>query len=127
MSRSENKKAMARYVSENPSCELCGSRKMVECHHVLPLCMENYGVNFDVEDNYISVCAKCHALLTPRSLLTKYGVEKARWKANTLAGMVAKFYTELSEAVDVHQSADVEMILDVFDSVFDTNNLLPEL
>lgn len=127
MSRSENKKAMARYVSENPSCELCGSRKMVECHHVLPLCMENYGVNFDVEDNYISVCAKCHALLTPRSLLSKYGVEKARWKKNALAGMVSEFYTKLHDAIDVYQSADVEMVLDVFDSVFNTNNLLPEI
>lgn len=86
-----------------------------------------YGVDFDVESNYLSVCRKCHALLTPRDLLSKYGVEKARWKKNALAGMVSEFYTKLHDAIDVYQSADVEMVLDVFDSVFNTNNLPPEL
>ena len=119
MSRAANQKAMREYIAEHPVCELCGSRKGVECHHVLPMCMEMYGVNFDVEDNYLSVCRKCHALLTPRSLLAKIGNERLRWDGNVPLQIRWRFYDTIGKMLDNGEYVDSDTLFDVFDEVID--------
>ena len=119
MSRHANQKAMRDYVSEHPVCELCGSRKGVECHHILPMCMEMFGVNFDVEDNYLSVCRKCHALLTPRPLLAKIGNERSRWDGNVPLQIRWRFYDTIGKMLDNGEYVDSDTLFDVFDKVID--------
>ena len=63
---------MKRIVEEAGECELCGSRRGLEAHHIIPkVCGGD-----ESEDNLICVCRKCHSLLTPRSLLCKIGMRK---------------------------------------------------
>jgi hypothetical protein len=114
--RNANQAAMKRYVAEHPVCELCGSKKGIECHHVLPMCMEGYGVDFDIEDNYITVCRKCHALLTPRPLLAKYGMERSRWDGDLFKNIRYQFYKKMGEFLDETGGfADATDVMDVFD------------
>ena len=110
-----NHKRMSAYTSEHPSCELCGSSKGVECHHILPMCLEGYGVDFDVESNYISVCRKCHALLTPKDLLSKYGVEKSRHGAVVLLYLKRRFYKIMGEILDSGNEVSAVEACDIFD------------
>lgn len=117
MSRHANQKAMRDYVAEHPVCELCGSKKGVECHHVLPMCMEMYGVDFDVEDNYLTVCRKCHALLTPRPLLAKIGNARASWDGNVPMQIRWKFYNRIGELLDNDENVESDVLFDVFDAV----------
>lgn len=112
-----NYAAMRRYVNEHPICELCGSRKCVECHHVLPMVMEGYGLDFDVPDNYITVCKKCHALLTPHSLLIKYGNEKNRWNGDFLDQIRWRFYNDIGKKLDDGEYIEADDLFDVFDKV----------
>ena len=65
---------MTQIVEEAGKCELCGSRRGLEAHHIIPLVCGGE----DVEDNLICVCQCCHTLLTPRSLLTKLGIKKTK-------------------------------------------------
>ncbi len=70
--KSTHSKAMQEYLTDNQitRCELCGMKKGLEVHHILPrVCGGD-----DSYDNMIAVCVKCHALLTPRRLLTKIGM-----------------------------------------------------
>lgn len=65
-------------IEEVGRCELCGSRRNLEVHHIIPRCTYISGMNIDLddEDNLIVVCGSCHARLTPRRMLTKYGIAK---------------------------------------------------
>lgn len=65
---------MKEIVERAKRCELCGSTKSLEAHHIIPVCCGGE----DCEDNLICVCYRCHCLLTPRRLLTKIGIEKAK-------------------------------------------------
>ena len=71
---SEQKK----FIDEIGRCELCGSRRNLQLHHMIPLVCENEFVNLDVEDNWLCVCGSCHSKLTPKNLLVKYGISKAK-------------------------------------------------
>ena len=116
--RTGNQKAMKQYVSRHPVCELCGSSKTLECHHIIPLCMEEYGVDFDVEDNYIAVCGKCHALLTPRRLLTRFGIERCKYGDDIKSKIPLEFYTQIGEFLDKENcSPSAADIMDIFDYV----------
>ena len=65
-------------IEEVGRCELCGSRRNLEVHHIIPRCTYIPGMNIDLddEDNLIVVCGSCHSRLTPRRMLTKYGIAK---------------------------------------------------
>lgn len=65
---------MNEYRSRFTCCELCGSRKSLEVHHIIPI---SFG-GPDTEENMIVVCGKCHFLLTPKSLLTKLGIQQRK-------------------------------------------------
>ena len=65
-------------------CELCGSPRNLELHHIIPTCTGFIGVDLDVPDNWIMVCHKCHAQLTPKKLLTKIGLQKAKMNGKQL-------------------------------------------
>jgi len=59
-------------------CELCGSKRGIEVHHIIPRCCAIEGVDLDHIDNLIVVCRSCHSKLTPRSILSQYGTQRAR-------------------------------------------------
>lgn len=70
-------------------CELCGSSRGLELHHIVPVVCGGS----DSPENLILVCKKCHALLTPKSELTRIGLKKA--KQGTKFVSAIDFYTEL--------------------------------
>lgn len=74
-------------------CELCGAKRGLEVHHIIPKVCEIEGVDLECEDNLIVLCSSCHGKLTSRSLLTKYGQQKMLNKSRNLV----KFYTELDK------------------------------
>ena len=71
-----------KYIEEIGRCELCGSRKNLQLHHMIPMVCEPHPVfnllkkkiSLDIEDNWVCVCGGCHARLTPKNLLVKYGL-----------------------------------------------------
>lgn len=65
---------MREVIDEAGRCELCGSKRDLQAHHIIPFCF--YPV--DDKENLICVCKGCHAKLTPSSVLTKIGIETAR-------------------------------------------------
>jgi hypothetical protein len=77
--RCEDKAAQRRYMKDYDKCELCGSKKNLQLHHIIPLVTSIVGLNLDVQDNYICVCSSCHAKLTPKNLITKYGMSRKRF------------------------------------------------
>lgn len=63
-----------RLMSENARCELCGGLRGLDVHHIIPkVCGGS-----DRIDNLIVICSGCHGKLTPKSELTKIGLEKAK-------------------------------------------------
>ncbi len=93
-------------------CELCGSKRNLEVHHIIPLVCSLETFDLDIQDNWIVVCGVCHARLTSRSLLTKYGLRKTIEKQNR----VKEFYSRINEIAD--ESVCIEDILDIFDELF---------
>lgn len=67
-----------KFIDEVGRCELCGSKRNLQLHHVIPRVCENDFLDLDVEDNWLCVCGSCHAKLTPKNLLTKYGISKVK-------------------------------------------------
>ena len=57
-------------------CELCGARRSLELHHIIPTSLGGP----DEEDNWIMLCVNCHSRLTPRRILQRLGIEKAKRK-----------------------------------------------
>ena len=74
-------------------CELCGSERGLEVHHIIPKVCEIDGVDLECGDNLIVLCSGCHSKLTSRSLLTKYGQQKMLNRSRKLV----EFYTELDK------------------------------
>ena len=100
---SEHKK----FVEEIGRCELCGSRRNLELHHIIPLVCEPVdnlnkttgGINLDIEDNWIVVCCACHSKLTPKKLLTRIGLDRIR-RADYKRRILANFYGYLNDIVE---------------------------
>lgn len=69
------KKEREVFKKEIDKCELCGSKRNLEVHHIIPMVCANKNIDLDVSDNWICICSACHSKLTPRSLLTKYGIK----------------------------------------------------
>lgn len=107
--------AYKRFVEEIGRCELCGSKRNLELHHIIPLVCENEGVDLDTEDNWICVCGSCHAKLTPKGLLTKIGLHK-----NTYLGNVRYvFYKKCDDFIKAEKQLHVEDVFAIFNEVFD--------
>lgn len=75
-------------LKEHPQCELCGDKRNLEVHHIVPVCC---GGSNDV-NNLIVVCGVCHSKLTPKRELTKIGKDYYR----RIHAMKLRYY-ELAE------------------------------
>ena len=74
MGNRKHSMAMDKVVEEAGRCELCGSRRGLEAHHIIPIVCGGD----DSYDNLICVCQCCHARLTPRRILTKLGIKNVQ-------------------------------------------------
>ena len=87
--RGQNIKRML--LKERDGCELCGSKRSLEVHHIIPLVLQPEGIDLNVEDNMIVVCHRCHAMLTPKNLLVKMGINKKRDKMYQFWNILDKY------------------------------------
>lgn len=97
-------------IKENRSkCELCGDCiGPFEVHHIIPysLCKS------DDIDNLIFICKRCHDRLTPRSLLSRKGKDRARSSKD--------LFINLAEVYDIIESrggCDLIELFDIMESV----------
>jgi 5-methylcytosine-specific restriction endonuclease McrA len=95
--------------NEIGKCELCGSRLGLEVHHIIPKVCEIGGVDLEQDDNLIVVCAVCHTKLTPRALLTKYGICKLK---RTQQQRLLRFYEELDARKGDFDAIEVMNLVD---------------
>lgn len=80
-------------LKENIRCELCGSRRGLDVHHIIPRCVGGD----DKLDNLIVICSGCHGKLTPKSMLTRIGLHKAKCNGKQLGQKTgAKLVTKKS-------------------------------
>lgn len=101
---------MRELLSENEKCELCGSKRSLEVHHIIPIVCGGE----ESADNMIVICSKCHALLTPKGLLTRIGLNKASSK-NLISTLSYSFYKKLNTTVENRERLDAFLIMDLFD------------
>lgn len=66
--------AMNLLKKETGKCNLCGSCIGLEVHHIIPVSLGGE----DSKENEICLCKKCHALLTPTSILTKAALQNKK-------------------------------------------------
>lgn len=50
---------MVVHKREHNFCEICGKTKNLECHHIVPITMNNYKI-YREDPNIITVCESCH-------------------------------------------------------------------
>ena len=55
-------------------CELCGRKRKLELHHIVPLTCGGP----DIEENWVAICVNCHSRLTPRSILQRIGIDACK-------------------------------------------------
>lgn len=67
-------KEHSEFISQFSACELCGVKRPLELHHIIPICAGGS----DTPGNWIAICNVCHYKLTPRSELTKMGLKQAK-------------------------------------------------
>lgn len=108
--------AMRKVLSEHSRCELCGSSRNIEAHHIIPISLGGA----DCVENILAVCEKCHVLLTPKSMLTKKGIDNIQ--VNNFAIMVKNaVYDKIIQEEEEYGSAlSFSDVLDVFDGVIET-------
>ena len=92
MERKQNR-TMLKLRREINNCELCGSSRNLEVHHIIPVV---FGGPEDDEENMIVVCKKCHALLTPHRILSKEGIKRAM-APGAFSDLYREFYETLGE------------------------------
>ena len=110
MGKREHSTIMTKVVEDAGRCELCGSRRGLEAHHIIPVVCGGA----DSDDNLICVCQCCHARLTPRSLLTKIGKDNVRRK-----NLIVEFKLRLYDAIEL-KAANGGDIYSVFDAIEET-------
>jgi len=105
-----------KYLKEFSRCELCGSPKSLELHHIIPT---SFG-GPDVVDNWIAICHGCHAKLTPKSILVKKGQTKY---FNPVHDFYKLLQQGLQEAMDNGEvfRPDADYVLDCFEEIFQNN------
>lgn len=109
---------MSQLIKEVGKCELCGSKRGLEVHHIVPISVGG----LDADDNKIVVCCGCHAKLTPTSLLTKIGLERTKRnniKLLALYHLKNVFYETLHEMVVNEEFPTLVDACDVFDKAFE--------
>lgn len=111
-----DKRVVYKVLKHSAECELCGSKKGIEVHHIIPVCLaDQLNVDLDVEENMIVLCQKCHSLLTPKGLLTKIGIQRVKGD-NKNSEKIERFYQTIDDNVENRLSAcDV---IDIFEAVF---------
>lgn len=103
-----DKTKMSRLVADVGRCEFCGSTRGLEAHHIVPIVCG--GDNSD--ENLIVCCVKCHAILTPRSILTKAGIENAR-KETEYEKLRRLFFKRVNDEEPTTASECIEIFNDV--------------
>lgn len=93
---------MKRIVEDAGRCELCGSTRGLEAHHIIPVCAGGE----DTEENLICVCNVCHGKLTPKSMLIKLGQRQRR-----------NIRLELYSHIEKHCEANGYCLESVFDAL----------
>ena len=73
-----DRKGFDSLIKDVGQCELCGSRRNLQVHHIVPLVIDIPGVDLNDESNLVVVCSKCHGVLTPKNILTRIGLHKAK-------------------------------------------------
>ena len=110
MTQARNNYRYRRFVDDVGKCEMCGSKRGLEVHHIIPLTCANDFIDLDTEENWICLCEVCHKRLTPHKLLIKYGISKNREAEKVLA-----FYEELNERIEAGESVDFGTACDLVD------------
>lgn len=96
-------------------CELCGSSRNLEAHHIIPIDCGGQ----DTENNLICVCHACHAKLTPHSELIKISLDKCKYKGYIYQTEKDKFMAMLWEHIMSECEKKgywMETVLDALDS-----------
>ena len=93
-------KIMKKIVKENDKCELCGSKRNLEAHHIIPIALGGE----DIDENILCVCEKCHTLLTPRKYLTKLGIRSIN---RNYEYDFFKYFNEMAESGEMVTAIDV--------------------
>ena len=107
----QHTKIMTTVVNDAGRCELCGSKRGLESHHIIPkVCGGD-----DSEENLICVCQRCHTILTPRALLTKLGLKKKR-ELIIIADFKLAFYEKVEEKLK-NNDYGIASILDAIDEL----------
>lgn len=115
--RRRQTQAMRKVLSEHESCELCGSNRELQAHHIIPVSLGGR----DVEENILCVCAKCHTPLTPHSVLTKNAL-------NIHRNLPLKFYQYFHEWAESGDNFDAIDVMDYLDAeIFPYVNILQKL
>ena len=104
-----------KYLKEFCRCELCGSPKALELHHIIPTAFGGP----DVMENWIAICHGCHAKLTPKRLLINRGIAKHY-------DPIHDFYKAMNDALEDAINGDgidcygfdANFVLDTFDAIF---------
>ena len=112
--REENKAAQRKYMKDYDRCELCGSKKNLQCHHIIPLSTSIVGCDIDVEDNFLCVCSACHAKLTPKNLIVRYSMAKQRF-TNEKDRIAYYFYKNVQDALEDNSFLSACDMMDIFD------------
>lgn len=100
-----------RLLKKYTCCELCGDTRNLEVHHIIPLSVGGP----DIEDNMRVICGKCHAMLTPKSVLTKLGIQRVKKEVK-----MREFYEKLDALIDVDDLyvPTVSEVIDIVEEVF---------
>lgn len=93
------------------SCQLCGSKFGLEVHHIVPITCGGY----DDKRNWLLVCKKCHAMLTPTGLFSKIGQDRA----TLVTKLRLAFYQKCQDTLEETNFLDSSDICDIFDEVMD--------
>lgn len=94
-------------------CELCGKKGKLEAHHIIPVCLGGGST----DDNFIGICASCHAKLTPRAELSRVG---QRMKKGAFFFAANRAIEEFWNALDAYDGCfDYQDIFDEIDVAFD--------
>jgi hypothetical protein len=99
-----------RLLQSAEKCELCGSNKALEVHHIIP----RAAMRLEDEENLIVVCHNCHAKLTPTSLLTKCGFLKMQIK-NVINGIAVNTFAKIQADEERGEIIDSIIAMDIME------------
>lgn len=95
-------------------CELCGSSRQLELHHIVPrVCGGD-----NSEENLILICKRCHALLTPTSLLTKIGINNKRFVSDR-DQFKYELYKKIQQGLNEYGGSNLTTVFDIICDAID--------